>query len=104
MRLYPARHPTFHDRVPRIQKADTDKLMFVCHHNTKKMKFLDFFKKKQKYKDYKLSEKSLIYEKIAEELNNKAQHVYELAHGKECTCYDDIVIVERLYQHGILHR
>ena len=68
------------------------------------MKLFDFFKKKQKYKDYKLSDKSLIYEKIAEELNNKAQHVYELAHGKECTCYDDIVIVERLYQHGILRR
>ena len=68
------------------------------------MKFINFFKKKQKYKDYLSSENSLVYERIAEELNNNAQHVYELAHGKTCRCYDDFVIVEHLYRHGILHR
>ena len=99
-----ARHPIYHDWVPRIQKANTAVLMFVCYYNTKRMKFFNFFKKKQKYKDYLSSENSLVYERIAEELNNNAQHVYELAHGKTCRCYDDFVIVEHLYRHGILHR
>lgn len=75
-----ARHPIY--RMPRIQNNDTAVLMFVCHYNTKGMKFFNFFKKKHKYKDYLSSEKSLIYERIAEELNNDAQHVYEIAHGK----------------------
>ena len=91
--------------MPRIQNNDTAVLMFVCHYNnTKRMKFFNFFKKKHKYKDYLSSEKSLVYERIAEELNNDAQHVYEIAHGKGCRCYDDFVIVEHLYRHGILHR
>ena len=68
------------------------------------MKFLDFFKKKQKYKDYKLSEKSLVYEKIASELNSHPQHVYEIAHGKALYSYDDLVIYDRLCQYDIVHR
>ena len=34
------------------------------------------------FRDYKSSDNSLAYEKIAKELNNKAQHVYKIAHGK----------------------
>lgn len=87
-----------------LEQASIAVLMLVCHYNTKGMKFFNFFKKKHKYKDYLSSEKFLVYERIAEELNNDAQHVYEIAHGKECRYYDDFVIVEHLYRHGILHR
>ena len=61
-----------------------------------------FFKKKQEFRNYKSSDHSSIYEKIAKELNNKAQHVYEIAHGKACKCYDDFVIADRLIRNGIL--
>ena len=52
--------------------------------------------------DYKSSDHSSIYEKIAKELNSKAQHVYEIAHGKACKCHDDFVIADRLIRNGIL--
>lgn len=68
------------------------------------MNLFSFFKKKREFRDYKSSDNSSIYEKIAKELNNKAQHVYEIAHGKACKCYDDFVITDRLIQNGILRK
>jgi hypothetical protein len=46
------------------------------------MNLFRFFKNKREFRDYKSSDNSLAYEKIAKELNNKAQHVYKIAHGK----------------------
>ena len=66
------------------------------------MWILNFFKKRKKYWQYKLSKHAGIYEKIASELNSDAQHVYELAHGKTVKCYDDFVIIDRLFQCKIL--
>ena len=66
------------------------------------MNLFSFFKKKKEFRDYKSSDNSLIYEKIAKELNNNAQHVYEIAHGKAIRCHDDYIISERLIQNGIL--
>lgn len=66
------------------------------------MKLINLFKRNQMFHDYKSSTHSLIYEKIARDLNNSAQHVYEIAHGKSVVCYDDLVIQDRLYMHGII--
>lgn len=68
------------------------------------MKLLRFFKKSKSYQSYKLSERASIYEKIAAELNNEAQHVYEIAHGKSPKCFDDLVICNRLSQNGIIKK
>ena len=67
------------------------------------MNLFCLFKKKKTYKDYKTSERAAVYEKIASELGQTPQHVYEIAHGKEIKCYDDAVIHDRLIQNGILH-
>lgn len=66
------------------------------------MKLLRFFKKRKRYQSYKMSERASVYEKIADELNNDAQHVYEIAHGKEVKSFDDLVICNRLSLYGIV--
>lgn len=65
------------------------------------MGFLSF-RKKRKYSDYRESSHAAFYEMLAIKLNTKAQHIYEIAHGKELACYDDRVIWSFLVQEGVV--
>ncbi len=67
-------------------------------------RFPFFSKKRREFRDYKQSNNSSVYEKVASELDSHPQHVYEIAHGKPLYNYDDRVIYDRLCQYGILHR
>ena len=56
------------------------------------------------YGDYRKSQHKDEYERIAKRHNCNPQHVYEIAHGKRVTGFDDRLVREALVTVGILQQ